>query len=360
MSPSDAPIIPAESIHDSNLAVVVVNYRTPELTMRCLAALSKERQALPRLRVVVVDGGSGDGSADELSAALAHPNYSGWVELLPLRINGGFGWANNQGILSLASKKHPPEFIYLLNPDAEVSQGAVLALADFLRSHPRVAAVGSQLLNPDGSLAGSAFSFPSVRGELARGATTRLIERLLKVPPISSEVPEATEVDWVTGASVLLRVDALREVGLFDEGFFLYNDEVELMWRLRKAGWAIATEPRSRVRHVGGASTGVSDRRTEARVEPRMPAYVFRSRTRFFGLTRGPAAAAAAYVAWLAGHAVWRLRRLLGVPIGKPVDHLFRDHLRKGFPHRGDFTAAVATFESEPGRAPAWMERRWL
>jgi len=156
-----------------------------------------------------------------------------------------------------------------------------------------------------------------------------------------------------------LRVQALREVGLFDEGFFLYNEEVELMWRLRKAGWRIATEPRSRVRHVGGGATGVTDRETAGSVAPRRPDYLFRSRARYFGLTRGRVGAGAAFAAWIAGHAVWRLRRLLRVPIGKPVERELRDHVFTSFPRRHDFEAAVARLDDQPTSTPAWMERRW-
>ena len=253
-----------------------------------------------------------------------------------------------------------PVYIHLLNPDAQIEPGAIQHLVDYLDRHPRAAAVGSQLVDVYGSLAGSAFNFPSIRGELARGAGTSALERLFKIPPISVQSSIAAEVDWVTGGSVLLRVDALREVGLFDEGFFLYNEEVELMWRLRRAGWAIATEPRSRVVHVGGSATGIAAGPTGARLERRMPAYLFRSRARFFGLTRGRAGAAAAYVAWLAGHAIWRMRRVLGFPIGNPIDHQVRDHLAKAFPRSSDFSAAVTGIESEPTKAPAWMDKGWL
>jgi GT2 family glycosyltransferase len=360
MSPSKQSTARAAPVRNSSIAVVTVNYRTPALTKRCIAAVAKERKGLPRLRAVVVDGGSADGSAAELSAALAKPAFASWVEFMPLSINGGFGWANNQAIQRLLQRAEPPEFIHLLNPDTEIEPDAIRFLVDYLLRHPRIAAVGSQLIDPDGSCAGSAFNFPSIRGEFARAAATRPLERLFKIPPIAVDAAEAIEVDWVTGGSVLLRVEALREVGLFDEGFFLYNEEVELMWRLRRAGWAVATEPRSRVRHVGGGATGVTGRATGARLEPRKPAYLFRSRTRYFGLTRGPAGAAAAYAAWLAGHAVWRARRLLGMPIGEPVDHEFRDHLRKAFPRKSDFAAAVAAAESEPTDLPAWMARRWL
>lgn len=346
----------AANTQDSNVAVVTVNYRTPELTMRCIAALANERKCLPKLQALVVDGGSGDGSADQLASSLADGRYASWVRFLPLPINGGFGWANNQAILTLARQSPRPEFVHLLNPDAEITPGAIFTLAKYLRSYPRAAAVGSQLLNADGTLAGSAFSFPSVRGEFSRGARTGLLARLLKVPAISIETSEAMEIDWVTGASVMFRLDALREVGLFDDGFFLYNEEVELMWRLRQAGWAVATEPASRVRHVGGAATGVSDRKAESR----WPRYMFRSRTRFFGLTRGRLTTYAAYLAWLAGHAVWTTRRILRIGRGKAVGHQARDHLRNAFPVKHDFIPAAASLDGELGKSPAWMVNTWL
>ena len=79
------------------------------------------------------------------------------------------------------------------------------------------------------------------------------------------------EVDWTTGASVMFRSEALGQTGLFDEGFFLYHEELELMWRLRRAGWTIAFEPRSRVRHVGGVTTGMGSQHSAAPVEPPAP-----------------------------------------------------------------------------------------
>jgi GT2 family glycosyltransferase len=248
--------------------------------------------------------------------------------------------------------------VHLLNPDSEVEPGAVRYLVEYLLEHPRTAAVGSQLLEPDGSMTGSAFSFPSLSGEFARGARTGAIEKMLKVPPISIESHTATEVDWATGASVMFRIDALREVGLFDEGFFLYHEEIELMWRLRRAGWAIAFEPRSRVRHVGGASTGVHSRNTPERLLPRKPPYWYRSRSRFFALTGGQLASGGAYLAWLAGYAFWRIRRFLGMaPNSKPIDHQLRDHFRHGRPRLRDSRAAPVPFDGRPTIRPKWMER---
>jgi hypothetical protein len=352
-----AAMQPPNNVDGRHIAVVIVNYRTPDLTQRCLAALAQERKLLPGLRAMVVDGGSADSSAEELAKAVASPGYEDWVSFLPLPINGGFGWANNEAICRLMLGVEPPQFVHLLNPDAEVEPGAVAALARYLAGHPRTAAVGSQLTEPGGSLAGSAFRFPNLRSEFSRAARTNLVDRLLRVPSIDIASTTATEVDWTTGASVMIRVEALREAGLFDEGFFLYYDEVELMWRLRCAGWTIAFEPGSRVRHVGGASTGMSERGAEAPIKPRKPYYWYRSRARYFSLTRGRGFAAAAWFAWILGYAFWRVRHHLGLaPGAKDVERALRDQLAYSFPRKGDSRPAVRKLDSAPGGIPAWMK----
>lgn len=343
------------------IGMVIVNYRTAELTKACLASLQVEHSALPGLRVIIVDGGSGDGSEQLLAEAIGRPEFRDWVELLALPINGGFGWANNQAMSRFLADPKPPEYIHLLNPDSEVEPGAVQFLVQYLDAHARVAAVGSQLLEMDGSWTGSAFSFPTIRGEFSRGAGTGAIEKMLRVPPVALRPTAAAEVDWATGASVMFRIEALRQVGLFDEGFFLYHEEIELMWRLRKAGWAIATEPKSRVRHVGGGSTGVHSRQVEAALRPRRPKYWYRSRTRFFGLTRGRTAAFVAFSSWILGHAVWKIRHLAGLArSAKPVDHELGDHLVNARPKRDDLIRAPMPALGPPSSSPAWMEKRWL
>lgn len=348
---------PPKKVDGRQIAVIIVNYRTPELTRRCLAALAHERKLLPGLRAIVVDGGSADTSAEELAKAVAHPDYENWASFLPLPINGGFGWANNEAICRLMLGPEPPQLIHLLNPDSEIQPGAVATLAEYLAAHPGTAAVGSQLLEPDGSFGGSAFTFPSLRSEFSRAARTELLDRLLRVSPIAIASDTATEVDWTTGASVMIRVEALRQAGLFDEGFFLYYEEVELMWRLRRAGWAIAFEPRSRVRHVGGASTGMRDRTSHVRAEPRKPSYWYRSRARYFSLTRGRVFATMAWSAWLLGYAFWFVRHRLGLaPGAKDVDRALHDQLAYSFPRKGDSRPAVRRLDSPPGGVPAWMK----
>ncbi|QNN68646.1 glycosyltransferase family 2 protein [Sphingomonas lutea] len=347
---------PADQIR---IAVVTVNYRTSDLAIRCLEALAPERALLPKLKALVVDGGSADGSADRLTAFVAERVWTSWVTVVPLELNGGFGWANNQAILRLLKDEEPPDFIHLLNPDAEIEVGAVKALLDDLLAHPLAGASGSQLLSDTGELEGSAFTFPTLLGEFSRGAQTGIIDRLLSIPPVAlPPASDSVDADWVTGASVMFRTEALRQVGLFDDGFFLYHEEVELMWRLRRAGWMIRHVPRSRVRHIGGAATGLQNAATSGSSRPRRPAYWYESRRRFFSLTRGRAAAAAAACLWLMGYVAWTVRRVFGLTRGGSVKRELWDELRLVIPWRRDVPSESTRWDEPRSEIPAWMSRK--
>ncbi len=341
----------------ARVTAVIVNYRTADLSLACLAALAGERAALPGLRAILVDGGSGDGSAEWLAGAVREPALAEWVTFLPLAINGGFGWANNQAIRRALADAAPPDHIFLLNPDAEVEPGALARLVAALEARPDAGSAGSLLLDHDDRRLGSAFRFPTVAREFARGAGTPLIDRLLRIPPMIVDAPDdrIVEADWVTGASVLLRAAALRACGLFDEGFFLYFEEVELMHRLHAAGWRALFVPASRVRHIGGAATGVVD---GASTQRRLPDYWFRSRRRFFARAYGPARARASALAWLAGFGIWRLRELAG--LGRNSAHApgeWRDLLRNGLGAVGfDRQAAIGRWDEPVDRPPAWKD----
>ena len=336
-------------------AVVIVNYRTPEMALDCVAALAGERAAIPGLHVIVVDGGSGDGSAEKLRVGL---DGHDWVTLLPLDFNGGFGWANNQGILHLLQSDNPPAFIHLLNPDSIIEPGAVVALRDTLMAHPTCAAAGSQLINPDGSESGSAFRFPSVAREFFRGGQMNRIGRMLGVNEGIIFPGGPAVVEWVTGASMMLRVDALRQVGLFDTGFFLYFEEVELMHRLTRAGWDMRFVPGSRVMHVGGAATGVTDAELHHRTS--IPDYLFASRRRFFARAYGAATARNATRAWLAGNRILRVLKSIGLHKERPVADAERAGLlRHGItPSAFDLTPAITKCGDVMGTPPAWTQQQ--
>lgn len=340
-----------EQLRTARVAVVIVNYRTPDLTLRCVASLRSEKEALPDLKVVVVDGGSADGSADMLRKGLDHPDYLGWVSFLPLETNGGFGWANNQAILTLARLDRPPEFIHLLNPDAELTEGAVIHLVSELQAHPRCAAAGSQLFTSEGRAAASAFRFPAAGRELVSAAQSEKLGGLVGIAPTLVSADQNAEVDWVTGASFMLRTEALHQTGLFDDGFFLYFEEVELMHRLRAKGWTVRHVQQSQVVHLEGAATGAGA------LASRLPRYWYQSRRRYFALTGGRSAVLKANLGWLTGRAI-RFGKFL---FGKSRTDGLRltDLLRYGgLPRRWDETPSIAAWGEAPGRPPAWMARR--
>ena len=335
----------------ADVAVVTINYRTPELTIRCVEALLPEKKRLPLLRVVVVDGGSADGSAAKLAEFVEQLSL-GWVSFLPLGINGGFGWANNQAMLELARDENPPEFIHLLNPDAEVRPGAVSALVDALQVDPRCGAAGSQLINVRAEPAASAFRFPSAGRELIAGAQSEKLGSMLGIE--STVAIGSSEVDWVTGASVMFRVDALREVGLFDDGFFLYFEEVELMHRLRSHGWTVRHVAQSQVVHIEGASTGIG----AATAERAHPAYWYESRRRYFALTGGRTTVVAANLAVVAGKAAAKMKILVGRP-AKATACRLKDLFGHGFlPTASDTLPSIPRWGDAPGSPPAWMTRK--
>ena len=242
----------------SVVRIVIVNYRTAGLVVDCLRSLAGEVAAEPDCGVVVVDNASGDGSAEALRRAIDAEGWGAWVELVPLDRNLGFSGGNNAALRPLLASSRPPDYVLLLNPDTYVPPGAVRALREFMERRPDVGVAGSRLEQPDGEPQRSAFRFPSVASELEGGLRLRVVARLLHRqvvgPPVRSE-PHQT--DWVSGASMLVRRAVFESIGLLDDDYFLYFEEVDFCRRLA-AGWPCWYVPVSRVVHLVGQSLGVT------------------------------------------------------------------------------------------------------
>ena len=342
----------------AGLAVVVVNYRTPDLALACIDALAEQRGTLPGLTVILVDGGSADGSAERLAEGVAARGIGGWVELMPLPINGGFGYANNQALLRLAERPDAPEFVCLINPDARPMHGALARMAATLAAHPSAGAVGGRLQGPDGTAQGSAFTFPTVLGELSRGSNTDVVRRLSGTPPIALAPNEAQRVPWVTGAAVTFRLEALRQVGLFDDGFFLYFEEVELMQRLTRAGWEIWHEPSARVEHIGGTATDIRWDEDGFHKPMPLPAYWYRSRRRYLVRTGGAAFALLATAFFVLGRLLWLARCRVQRRPDRFPHRASRDMIRHSFwPSRADRAVVrLPRLGDQRGAPPRWLQ----
>ncbi|MEO1583874.1 MAG: glycosyltransferase family 2 protein [Planctomycetota bacterium] len=266
------------------MSIIIVNYRTAGLVVDCLRSLAAELASGDSFRVVVVDNASGDGSLAALQGAVAEHGWGGWCDVVDAGRNGGFAFGNNVGMRHAIeagdARGEPVEALHLLNPDTYVRPGAVRALAAFLAGRAEVGIVGSRLENPDGTVRRGAFRYHTVasevEGQLRLGPVSRLLSRWVVAPA----APEgAWRVGWVTGASMMIRREAIDAAGLMDDGYFLYFEETDLCLRVARAGWEIWQEPASRVVHLVGQSTGVNQK--DAKPRPK-PAYWYDSRRRYF------------------------------------------------------------------------------
>lgn len=262
------------------ILVVIVNYRAARLVVDCLASLASERQQHPGLRAVVVDNPGGDDSAAVLAEAIRDRGWHDWAELRPMPRNGGFAYGVNAGVLPGLQGPRPPEAFLLLNPDTYVRPGAIAALVDFLNQHPEAGMVGSRLEDPDGTPQHSRFRFPSLASELDNGLNLGIVHRLLRrwntCPPL---VDTPHEIDWLSGACMLIRREVFERTGPFDEDYFLYFEELDFVRRAANLGFRSFYVPASRVVHLVGQSTGVTVR---DRRPGRVPEYWFASRSRYF------------------------------------------------------------------------------
>jgi GT2 family glycosyltransferase len=308
---------------------VIVNHKRPELVLQGLKSLAPELEAIGGGSKAIVTDASGDDSADIIERGIRELGFGGWATLLRLDKNGGYGYANNRAIQSGLAGQDPPEFFYLLNPDAYVYPGAVRELLGCMEQRPDVGLCGSQQEQPDGSVNRSAFRFPSVRSELIIGSRLGILKRLFpdsEIAPVPPEQP--APADWLSGASLLVRRSVFERAGLFDETFFLYFEETDLCLRALRMGFRCWYVPSSRVVHLEGQSTGVTDSRAAPQ---RMPRYWFESRQHYFMKNHGPLTKTIADVAWTVGFVSWRARRRLQGKTDDDPPHLLSDFVRFNF-----------------------------
>lgn len=309
----------------STVMIVIVNYRTGGLVVDCLRSLATEVAAYPSSRVVVVDNASGDGSADVIAAAIEDHGWQDWARLLLSPTNGGFATGNNLAIRSALHDETPPDLFWLLNPDTRVQPGALGAFIDFFDTNPGAGIAGCQLLQGDEAPWPFAFRFPSALSELERGACIGTVTKLLRnyrVPIEMGDMPR--QVDWVSGASMVLRRSMLESIGLMDEGYFLYFEETDLSRKAALNGWSCWYLPDAVVMHIAGQSTGLTDKQSS-----RIPRYWFDSRRRYFIANHGQAYAIMTDLSWLAGHLMWRTLRPFRSRQDTATSHLMRDFIAR-------------------------------
>ena len=274
-----------------DLSIVVVSWNVQELLSRCLrSVLDGSKSSAPDAEVIVVDNGSTDGSAHMVRTEFPH------ICLIANADNRGFPAANNQGIAIAKGR-----YVLLLNPDTEVVADALAVMVSYADAHPDVGVVGPRLLNPDGSVQPSRRRFPTLTTAffestwLERYAPRRLLERYY----VLDQPDDATlSVDWVDGSALMARREAVEQVGLMDEGFFMYSEELDWCRRFRGAGWRVVYLPTARVIHHKGKSS--------EQVAAACHTHFQTSKIRYFRKHHSPAAAGALRL-FLLGSYAWQL-----------------------------------------------------
>jgi N-acetylglucosaminyl-diphospho-decaprenol L-rhamnosyltransferase len=229
----------------SSISVIIINYNTCEHLRECLQTVESEKPG----EILVIDNASQDGSVAMVQSKFPR------VKLIAGKKNLGYGAAANLGIACSTF-----EYVLLLNSDTRIQPGATQQLSDYLQQHAEAAIVGPRLIGTDERLQPSCFPFPSVFNTLllhsSLGSIVRYVPFLKNFYLPGWSHDKAKVVPWVMGAALFIKRQAFREIGGFDESYFMYFEEVDLCYRLGKAGWETHFAPVATIAHVGGASTG--------------------------------------------------------------------------------------------------------
>ncbi|MBI1335760.1 MAG: glycosyltransferase [Phycisphaera sp.] len=317
---------------DTQLAILIVNYKTPGDTVDCLRSLEPEVKTLNGCRVIVTDNASGDDSVQRIAHTISTRGWDAWCTFRGLDHNTGYAGGNNAA-LEIALAQCDPQYIMLLNPDTVVRPGALRTMVEFMENHPAAGMVGSRLEFPDGTPQNSAFRFPTALSELETSLRLGVVSRVLRRHVSSIPATDRDHTcDWVAGASMVIRREVIDNLGLFDAEYFMYFEEVDFCLRARRAGYECWYTPSARVVHLVGQSSGVTDTKRKPK---RRPAYWFESRRRFFTKNYGFVRATLADAAFAVGFALWRVRRALQRKQDNDPPHMLWDFLRHSTIFRG-------------------------
>ncbi len=286
-----------------DLAIVIINYKTPQLVIDCLQSLQPQIDS-SRHRVMLVDNDSGDDSVPILEQAIKDYHWESWVKLISSPVNGGFSAGNNIGIKAVRAKAY-----LLLNSDTIVRPEAIATLETALDKHPEAGLISPRLEWPDETPQISCFRYHSPVSQFIDGAATGPVTKLLNAYDVPIPVKDTPfEPQWTSFACVLIRQEVIEQIGLMDEGYFMYFDDVDYCRRARKDGWTVLHWPDARVVHLRGGSGSVKSE-VAARQRPRP--YLYASRSRYFAKFYGSFGLWVTNVCWLLGRSIAWMRELV-------------------------------------------------
>jgi len=228
-----------------DISIIVVTHNTKDLTLDCLASIFQTIKEVP-FEVWVVDNNSTDRTADAI-----RERYPA-INLIENSENVGFAAANNQ-----AFRRMNGRYALLLNTDTVLKDGAVKELNDFMEANPHAGMACGQLLNQDGSKQNSITNFPSLLTLFCNETVLRILMPK-RFPSKRREYGSPLEVDSCIGACLMVRKEAMDDIGLLDERYFFFMEETDWAYRMKLGGWGICFVPTAKILHAQGKTAGAS------------------------------------------------------------------------------------------------------
>lgn len=285
------------------LAVILVNYRTPELAIASLDSLQLSASDID-IKVVVIDNNSNDNSCELISNWIDQYSYQNTIDLIQSTDNSGFSGGNNRGISSIDA-----DYYLLLNSDTVVRPGAIQKLLTAADEHPEAGLVSPRLEWLDGTPQESCFKYHTPISELINAASTGPVTKLFPSFVVAQPVKDKIDIyDWTSFACVMIRKKVFDDVGLMDDGYFMYYEDVAFAYHAQQAGWKVLNVPSAHVVHIRGGSSPV---KSQAKLRKRLPRYYYESRSRYFYQVYGHSGLLAANLFWSLGWCISSLRQLV-------------------------------------------------
>ncbi|TVZ41294.1 hypothetical protein P886_0638 [Alteromonadaceae bacterium 2753L.S.0a.02] len=304
----------AESLE---LLIVIINYKTADLIIDCINSVTPQLEK--KQHIVVVDNFSNDGSAEKIADWVAE-NGGDRIHMVFSDVNGGFSAGNNLGL-----KYADADYYLLLNSDALLRDGALQAMLTTFRDEGsrELGFVAPRLEWPDGKPQESCFRFHSPLSELLNASNTGWVTRLLQRWEVAFRVSDTPMTpEWASFACIMLRGEMVKDVGLMDEGYFLYYEDADYCKMAKLNNWHVLYQPEARVVHLRGGSSPV---KSNTRLKKRLPKYYYASRARFFAKHYGIVGLGLANMLWYVGRCISKSRELLGRQYVTACEKQYRD-----------------------------------
>jgi len=309
--------------------IVTVNYKTAPLVEELIHSLKSEITNLGTTHMVIVDNASNDNSIEYINDYIDKNNIS-WITVIQNPSNSGYAAGNNLGINSIIERDIDFKTAWFLNPDTKVRKNAGVELINHIK-HNNSHIVGSRLEDEDGTPQSSHFNFPGIITQISDGLRLGIFDKVFKnkliTKPISNNIEQA---DWLSGASFMVTKQYIDTVGLMDDEYFLYFEELDYCLQGARNNMPCWHVPTSRVYHAVGAATGISDHRKKS---PRRPQYWFDSRTLYFSKNYGALTLAIYNFIFILSYTTWLLRTYLTnkTKLNKEPPFFLRDFIKNAF-----------------------------